>query len=224
MIEESALFKITLGVYLLGAKEYKTNRYTGCIIDACMQVSLSPMQVAVSCFNGGYTKECIEKTGLFSLSVLPKDTSFKLLSGFGFRTSRDFDKWQDIAGYELDGLPVLTNSIACLSAKVVNKVAAGDHTLFIADVLSARDNSETRQEKGQRSEPMTYEYYRSDVKDDVKACSVPSPNIKKDKVKGKWVCNLCGHIYDGEVPFEQLPDDWKCPLCCAGKGCFEYYS
>ena len=30
----------------------------------------------------------------------------------------------------------------------------------------------------------------------------------------KYVCQICGYVYDDDkqkVPFEQLPDDWKCP-------------
>ena len=45
-------------------------------------------------------------------------------------------------------------------------------------------------------------------------------------------CNVCGYIYDpakGDpnsivapgTPFEQLPDDWACPLCGVGKEDFE---
>ena len=36
----------------------------------------------------------------------------------------------------------------------------------------------------------------------------------------KYVCQICGYIYDDtkeKVPFEQLPADWKCPLCGAAK-------
>jgi len=33
----------------------------------------------------------------------------------------------------------------------------------------------------------------------------------------KWVCKPCGYVYEGAVPFEQLPEDWVCPLCGAGK-------
>ena len=28
-----------------------------------------------------------------------------------------------------------------------------------------------------------------------------------------YVCNVCGYVYDGDVPFDQLPEDWVCPLC-----------
>lgn len=40
---------------------------------------------------------------------------------------------------------------------------------------------------------------------------------------GKWVCGICGYIYDEEkegVPFPALPENWVCPLCGAGKKLF----
>ena len=37
----------------------------------------------------------------------------------------------------------------------------------------------------------------------------------------KYVCSVCGYVYDGEVPFEELPDDYECPLCGVGKDMFE---
>ncbi|MDH7592775.1 MAG: rubredoxin [Methanomicrobiales archaeon] len=48
---------------------------------------------------------------------------------------------------------------------------------------------------------------------------------------GIYRCSICGHEYDpkaGEpsqgigrnVPFADLPTDWSCPVCGAGKGAF----
>ena len=40
----------------------------------------------------------------------------------------------------------------------------------------------------------------------------------------KYRCTICGYIYDDakeKVKFEDLPDDWKCPLCGAPKSLFE---
>ena len=48
----------------------------------------------------------------------------------------------------------------------------------------------------------------------------------------KYRCEVCGYIYDPEVgdpdnnipvgtKFEDLPDDWLCPVCGAGKDQFE---
>ena len=39
----------------------------------------------------------------------------------------------------------------------------------------------------------------------------------------KWVCGICGYIYDEAkegVAFDALPDDWVCPLCGADKSAF----
>ena len=34
---------------------------------------------------------------------------------------------------------------------------------------------------------------------------------------GKYVCSVCGYVYDPAehdgVAFEDLPEDWKCPRC-----------
>jgi len=48
----------------------------------------------------------------------------------------------------------------------------------------------------------------------------------------KYKCTVCGYIYDPakgdgtgnappNTPFENLPGDWKCPACGAGKDKFE---
>jgi rubredoxin len=48
----------------------------------------------------------------------------------------------------------------------------------------------------------------------------------------RYVCSICGYVYDpaegdpenGIAPgtsFEDLPDDWSCPVCGAAKSEFE---
>ena len=48
----------------------------------------------------------------------------------------------------------------------------------------------------------------------------------------KYKCKVCGYIYDPEAgnpengirpgtPFENLPSEWVCPACGAGKDMFE---
>ncbi len=50
----------------------------------------------------------------------------------------------------------------------------------------------------------------------------------------KYRCEVCGYIYDPEVgdpendvaagtAFENIPDDWTCPICGADKDAFEEY-
>ena len=40
----------------------------------------------------------------------------------------------------------------------------------------------------------------------------------------QYKCSLCGYIYDDdveEIKFEDLPEDWVCTLCGAGKDMFK---
>ena len=48
----------------------------------------------------------------------------------------------------------------------------------------------------------------------------------------KYKCTVCGYIYDPNLgdpdggikpgtPFEEIPDDWECPVCGAAKDAFE---
>lgn len=40
----------------------------------------------------------------------------------------------------------------------------------------------------------------------------------------EYRCKICGYIYNEEVEgirFEDLPDDWTCPLCGVSKEMFE---
>lgn len=50
----------------------------------------------------------------------------------------------------------------------------------------------------------------------------------------KYICTVCGHIYDPEegdpdgsiapgTSFEDIPEDWVCPVCGATKTEFEIY-
>ncbi len=49
-------------------------------------------------------------------------------------------------------------------------------------------------------------------------------DFNKAEATGKYVCSMCGWVYDPAehdgVPFEELPDDWRCPRCKQPKGKF----
>mgnify|MGYP000393851205 CR=1 FL=1 len=42
-------------------------------------------------------------------------------------------------------------------------------------------------------------------------------DFSKQEATGKYVCSICGYVYDPAehdgVAFEDLPDDWRCPRC-----------
>lgn len=60
-------------------------------------------------------------------------------------------------------------------------------------------------------------------------------NTKDKKTMQKYICEPCGYIYDPELgdedggiapgtPFEDIPEDWVCPVCGAEKSDFAPYN
>ncbi|MDO5308083.1 MAG: rubredoxin [Planctomycetia bacterium] len=61
--------------------------------------------------------------------------------------------------------------------------------------------------------------------------SIPPGDIQSGKATGKYICSVCGKVYDPAIgdpehgipagtAFEDLPDDWKCPRCKQSKDKF----
>ena len=61
--------------------------------------------------------------------------------------------------------------------------------------------------------------------------SIPPEEVQAMEASGKYVCSICGAVYDPALgdpehgipagtPFEELPEDWKCPRCRQGKDKF----
>ena len=71
---------------------------------------------------------------------------------------------------------------------------------------------------------MTYAYYHKVIKGKSPK-NAPTyiadggENMEK-KTEAKYVCSVCGYEYDGDTPFEDLPDDYICPVCGQPKSVF----
>lgn len=61
--------------------------------------------------------------------------------------------------------------------------------------------------------------------------TIPAGEIVFKTASGKYVCSVCGYVYDpaagdpehgipAGTPFEDLPEDWHCPRCKQGKDKF----
>lgn len=234
-MQEEVLFKITNGLYVTSAAHKdKPGTYAGALVDAVCQISINPNLLMLSCMNNSYTKECIEHTGEFAVSILPRSIAPFIVAVFGFQTSRDVDKWSNVSHTEINGLPYLTDGLGKIRAKVIQTLRYNCSTVFIAEITDAFDYAE--------GEALTYQEYRSGFKhrameafaaykdgtlpnslaDNLAQEAVaPAPVIPENAAEKHWVCTVCGYVYDGEVPFEDLPDDWLCPLCGVGKEYFE---
>ncbi len=213
-MDTTALSKLTHGLYVLGAKD--GNRYVGCLVDAVMQASLKPLAVAVSCMKTGYTQSCIRQTNAFSLSVLGQHVDPFVVGNFGYQSSRTIDKWAAVPFVVKDDLPFYQDAVGFLTCHVIATHEFESHVVFMAEVVDAWQQGETC--------CLTYNDYQNGFKTKVMEAFSQHQQKGEQKMSEKkkaWVCTVCGYVYDGEVPFEDLPADWTCPLCGVGKELFE---
>jgi len=206
MINEKDLNNISYGLYVLSARDGEKDN--GCIINTAQQVTASPLKISIAISKANYTCEMIVKTGLFNISVLNENAKFDIFEKYGFKSGRDTDKVKGNLPRTENGI-IYINDVAntVISAKVTDKVDLGTHVLFIAEVTETLSVNTVPS--------ATYDYYHANIK--------PKATVEKSQGK-KWVCTICGFIYDDEkekVPFEQLPDSWVCPLCMHPKSDFE---
>jgi len=200
-----AISTLTHGVYVLGAVD-KGKNY-GAVVDAVAWQASEPMIISVSCMNTGATKQAVDESGRFSLSVLGENCPASVISGFGYRSSRNVDKWSAVSYVMHEGLPTLSECLGWLVCEVADKKVFPSHTVFFGKVIESASFEK-------KELPLTYHFYREKMRTNI--------NNKKEEVamsepKEVWECIVCGYVYDGEVPFEELPEDWVCPLCGVDK-------
>lgn len=95
----------------------------------------------VSVQKGNLTREMVEKSGRFNVSVLTEDVPFETIRHFGMQSGRDTDKFADFVGFERseNGLIYLTeHTNAMFSCEVREKLDLGSHMMFIGEVTESK--------------------------------------------------------------------------------------
>ena len=199
-MDPRAMYSISYGLFVVTAKTDKDN---GCITNTVMQVTTSPNRITLAVNKANYTHDMILASGIFNVSVISEAADFSLFKRFGFASGRDTDKFKGFYAVRraANGVLYVTEGTnALISAKVVDTVDLGTHTLFIADVTDMEILSD--------APSATYAYYHAHIK--------PKPEKPKTE-KTVWRCKICGYEHEAE----ELPDDFICPLCKHPKEDFE---
>ena len=206
----NAFRKLSYGVYIVST--WDNGRPTGCTANSAMQITSDPATIAVSINHNNYTNKCIAESGRFAVSILSEQSDPSIIGTFGFQSGKDVNKF-DAVDFEIRGnMPVVKDACAFLCCEVIDKMETDTHTVFLGKVLDADQLSD--------QEPMTYAYYHKVVKGKSPK-NAPTYLPEKDaSPKSAWVCGVCGYVYDGETPFEELPDDYTCPVCRQPKSVF----
>ena len=221
-----ALRSLSYGIYVVASQ--KQGKLNAQIANTVVQVTSEPPTISVCINKQNLTHEFITESKVFTASILSQDTPLFFIGHFGFKSGREIDKLKDI-NYKLGETKapiILDHTLAYLEARVIDQVDVGSHTIFIGEVVGADVISE--------GEPMSYAYYHQ-VKRGTTPKTAPSYiEEREEKVSemAKYKCSVCGYIYDPEsgdpdggikpgTPFEEIPDDWVCPVCGASKDQFE---
>ncbi len=239
MINYNAFHKLSYGLYIICSEFEGTKAgYAG---NTAFQVTSSPSTIAISCNKNNFSCGIIQKKRAFSVSVLERELEIGLVGDFGFKSGLNFDKFSEHTHkMGVTGVPILTESCdACFECNVTQEVDCGTHILFIGEVVAAELLSDKA--------PLTYDYYHEHYKMrspknaptyiepekiEVEKPEVVNNNPEPDAVDmSEHICIICGYSYDpyegeasmgipADTPFADLPDDFVCPICRAGKEFF----
>lgn len=211
-MDKKVLRNLSYGVYVVTSKD--KDRNIGCIANSIMQVTSNPSVIAVSINHDNYTNKVIKENNKFGVSILKETTDPKIIGTFGYKSSRDNDKFDGINYKEISEIPVLENTCGYMVCKVIDTMETSTHTIFLGEVIEADDYS--------TENAMTYKYYHENLKGSSPK-NAPTyeetsiSQVDKDSKKSKWKCSICGYIHEAD----ELPDDFKCPICGVGKEYFE---
>ena len=209
---------ITYGMYVVTTKY--NEKMAGCIVNTVTQITSENPIISVSINKNNFTNNIIKESKKFAISILSEECKNDVIGKFGFYSSKDINKFENFKYEEIDNLPVLKeNMCGYLICEVLNIIDAETHEIFLARVVNTKKESNLK--------PMSYSYYHEVIKG---KAPKNAPTYIEEKVSGgekkmkKYQCTICGYVYDEEaegVKFEDLTEDWVCPLCGVGKENFE---
>lgn len=131
----AAEHRLIHGVYVISTKlGDKVNAMTAAWVG---RASFSPPLVTVSIGKTRFSHDMIKASGIFAINVLGTG-NIEVGKHFGLKSGRKTDKFADVAyDTKTTGAPILRDCIAWMDCKVISSHDAGDHTLFIGEVLDA---------------------------------------------------------------------------------------
>jgi flavin reductase (DIM6/NTAB) family NADH-FMN oxidoreductase RutF len=135
-MQEVAFTALVHGVYVVTTRlGEKVNGMTAAWV---AQVSLKPLLVMVSIAPSRYSHTLIKESGIFAINVLTAE-QVELAKRFGYKSGRKIDKFAGLDYLEAgSGAPVLPQAYAYLDLRLVHTYTAGDHTLFVGEVMEAK--------------------------------------------------------------------------------------
>jgi len=150
-MDNLAFTKIPYGMFIITSSF--NNKIGGQIANTVFQVTSNPATIAISISKQNYTHFLLENSKKAVISCLTEDAPFEFIGKFGFRSSRDFDKFSGVNFIkDENNIPIATTFInSYFEVDIISSLDINTHTLFLCKVNNSvvlNDNN-----------TMTYDYY-----------------------------------------------------------------
>lgn len=212
-MNKNAFRQLSYGVYIIST--WDKGRAVGCTANSAMQITSDPATIAVSINHDNYTNQCIQESGKFAVSILGEHSDPGIIGTFGFKSSREHNKFDEVAQEVKAFLPVVADACAYIVCDVVDKMETDTHTVFLGKVVDA--------DTLKKDDAMTYAYYHNVIKGKSPKAAptyIAEETEAQENKTERYVCSVCGYVYEGDIPFEELPEDYTCPVCKQPKSVF----
>jgi flavin reductase (DIM6/NTAB) family NADH-FMN oxidoreductase RutF len=134
-LADKVVDKMVKGVAVITTKSGE--KVNGMAASWFIRVSEVPCLLMVSVWKENYSHDLIKRSGIFAVNVMAKG-QVETVRHFGRQSGRDTNKFLN-ADYEIrkTGSPILKDCLAFLDCKVYSSLEAGDHTIFVGEVLDS---------------------------------------------------------------------------------------
>lgn len=204
-LDSSAYSKMNYGLSIIGVEA--DGRAQGCLANSFQQICSYPPKFSLTLNKSNETCKALEKKGSFAAALVGKDADRALLKEFGYKSGRVLEKFAGQA-CETDswGNPYLTEGMtAVIACQVLEQVDLGHYILFIAQAQESAVLA--------GGYPMTLEEFKEEGN-----TTPPQATVYRTREENEgFRCTVCGYVCDKE----ELPADYKCPICRAPASKFE---
>ena len=161
------LKNITYGMYIISTSY--NDELVGCVVNTVTQITSENPIISVSINKLNYTNEILKKSKKIAITILSEKTNKDTIVEFGYKSSKDINKFTNINYEIVNDIPVISDNICgYILGNVIDIIDTETHDIFlirITDTLSINDYI-----------PMTYDYYHNNLKG-----TSPRPNLTDKK-------------------------------------------
>lgn len=139
MAMDKAQFRRTAGLFATGVTVVTTtwgSATHGMTANSFTSVSLDPTLILISVDNTAYLHELLPQSRIFAVSILSaaQEHLSRFFATAGHRGQGEFDGIQ--TKYAETGAPIIVGAMGYLDCRVVSMIPAGDHTLYVGEVVA----------------------------------------------------------------------------------------